>query len=140
MTDLLWYFELWTFLHFYEHYHILRKRKGYYIVAHEKNGHYKTVTIVKRILWFNEKYKKNNKILAWLNIYTTVCLFIPSKSHVKHILLLQIEFHFVLYRLKQTLISLWESAAGAICYCYPQPFTSSLNFVCVFPFFYNNSV
>ena len=44
MTDLLWYFELWTFLQFYEHYHILRKRKGYYIVAHEKNGHYKTVT------------------------------------------------------------------------------------------------
>ena len=91
--------------------------------------------IVKEFCDLTKNTRKNNKILAWLNIYTTVCLFIPSESHVKHILLLQIEFHFVLYRLKQTLISLWESAAGAIFYCYPQPFTSSLKCVCVFPFF-----
>ena len=36
-----WTFSIFTFE---EHYHILRMRKGYYFVAHEKNGHYKRVT------------------------------------------------------------------------------------------------
>ena len=100
--------------------------------------------IVKEFCDLTKNTRKNNKILAWLNIWYTMCL-VGKASIFKececstYFYIPEIKFHFVLYCLKQTLISLWESTAGAIFYCYPQPFTSSLNFVYIFPFLYQLS-